>query len=172
MSKVDINEIEELIRNYSRELYECSDSITSHEEELGLVDSSEKERTVLEAIQRLEQKKQSIEKMIFDLRLKKTELSSFNSDNVIKNILAIATIVISIFLAWLTLEQNITNKRLTEIELINTKNLEGDINSRLEVIEKDVNLCKEDEKNRYEKELAQMREQVNRLLDKSIIKKR
>lgn len=139
MSSSETKEIVKLIDGYKAEHKSLEDSITTLEEELGDCDDDITENRILKQLDRAEEKKQSVERMIFDLQIKKTELSYLSKDNKFKNNVGIISILISVLAAfgaiYLAFEQNNLNKKIYNVELISVTNLQGDIENRIKQLE-------------------------------------
>lgn len=129
--------IDELIKEYEQSLLECKESITNLEEELGECERADKLSEIQGEISIASTRRQSLETMIFDLKLKETEIEYLTNDNSFKNILSGISLFISViatcFAIYLTSKQIDISINSNEISSI--KNDIGKISDKLNEIE-------------------------------------
>ena len=178
MNKKDIiEEIESHIGELEGKLSETEQQIKNLEDELGDTSNVEATEEIKRSIENQENKRSQIERLIFDLKIKKTELSYLKGDNTEKNYLAKISLGTSLFVSLvlivLTSVQTCTSNDLVAVGILESAHSHGEIKDAVGKIELICEpLVESEKKNEFRTELNKVKKMVEHVENKISILQR
>jgi hypothetical protein len=98
--------------------------------------------------------------MIFDLKIKRHEISFLSKDNFKKNFIAAIGAFISLTAIYFAYVQNKLNKNLLNVDRKNTLQLEGYISAKISNLEERVDACGDQ---KISQELGEIKQQLKKI---------